>query len=284
MAWYDEHFERQPSRDPIRRLHSSTRSTGKNGKRKVWCKMCLNKRTSHGTDNILLDAEPTSGPGELWNLSRAEGGPMEYRLCNCLTHLRDCALQTPDVRDRARAEHVKRNLAPRRVPRASRDAREACPAPVLDGDHGLAQHAAPSQQHSAFPLPSEDNRSTSLQHVMPSPYAAENTTLHDPRLQPPSAWSNTEYRTNSVMPFPGSQGYWSYGAMWTSEGFPSSYAAENLSPVPMQAPLELALHSEQPAFGLGLGAEPAASFQDVAAIFGGTNQSSELLVRDSCAF
>ncbi|GJE98589.1 hypothetical protein PsYK624_148220 [Phanerochaete sordida] len=197
---------------------------------------------------------------------------MEYRRCNCLTHLRDCALQSPIVRERARAEHIEQNLIPRRVPRAPRDTHDGRPALVHEANHGSAQYGTLADW--TFPLPGEDGSGVSLPYTVPSTHASTSTILHVPDYQLPAARSTYDYLTYYRSSPPSADGRWSSGAMRTSEELPLFYATADVSPMLEQAPREPQFETEWSTLGLGLGTEPSPPSLDVEAVFRDVSQGT----------
>ncbi|GJF00609.1 hypothetical protein PsYK624_169020 [Phanerochaete sordida] len=136
----------RPSQSSIKQLPNGCQDQWKH---KVWCARCLEIRIKTAQDeHKVVSGTPVYSKFSLqsdiadrfWGPSYRRRGWIEDRACNCLRHLRDCDLQPPEVRQRAKEEHETRHLAPRRVAarrRSSTIIRAANPGPDLAADEGL---------------------------------------------------------------------------------------------------------------------------------------------------
>ncbi|EKM50604.1 uncharacterized protein PHACADRAFT_188149 [Phanerochaete carnosa HHB-10118-sp] len=223
---------RVPSWSAIRHRATFTDS----GKRKVLCKKCLDKHIDvvllHEERRVCLDGsaflrsrEAVAADATLaaWNLPRSEIGWMEHRACNCLKHLRDCELQTAEVRQRAGEEHNERHLEPRRA-RLDKNLRES-----------LSEIVEQSARVPS-PVPREQPSTPWSGDRFPVfPYSARAW------LEPQARPQTTPWNVVARMPL-------SYGSeqalpglqiqqpilSWDNDGFPTPYATI-FPPPPMQA-------------------------------------------------
>ncbi|EKM50611.1 uncharacterized protein PHACADRAFT_213511, partial [Phanerochaete carnosa HHB-10118-sp] len=120
-AWHREYFAdhvRYESGDPCAMVRAGQR----NARVKVWCKRCLEARVEdvvrvetqqYERGELAAVRERDLVVAELWNATDAGWIPCDTS--RCLVHLRDCELQPPSVRERARSQKEEQNQA-RRVP------------------------------------------------------------------------------------------------------------------------------------------------------------------------
>ncbi|GJE98543.1 hypothetical protein PsYK624_147750 [Phanerochaete sordida] len=121
-AWHREHFVDHPlydSNDPRAFVRP-----GRHAAVKAWCKRCLDAFVQHivsveaqqvqrGERTAVREPHVIAEDPDVWDA--ADAGWNSCDPARCLVHLRDCELQPPDVRERARLQIEQQNQA-RRVP------------------------------------------------------------------------------------------------------------------------------------------------------------------------
>lgn len=142
--WYRDSFAHHPRYTPRARCPSCNI----HGKRKAWCRPCLERRIVEveaadafqaidSTMRVVRSREAiieeckywlcatggyVSPTRTVWSLPQQQAGLIEYRHSQCLVHLRDCVQQRDDVREAARIEleHINRLRRTRSHERSAR--------------------------------------------------------------------------------------------------------------------------------------------------------------------